>query len=824
MYILNVFMTLLLFQINNQNVQTRSVHELDSERINDKSSYLSIQNFLLNQKPLDCRQFETDLIECLAYNIFLKNSKKFKDLDPENLIVKPIITKHFTNQTISKGDNATFTCETQIDSLPIFLFYKLDETVISSYDSYREDISTFLDKYALPLQKKDSFSDYISTNDRIVLERRQHLDDSNKDSLSDLETVNLKIMNTMRSDQGYYLCIVANSLKSFRVTYGFLNITTETNDFKHGILQVEKNLESFFDQNKYSVTVAFFAILFLILVIIMTLCLCHLSRNKSDKKSIIENSVDSMKKNFVYVSMPDNTSQTTNSTLNTRLTDTTSIDSENNLFNFSTEEDAQWEFSRDKLKMGRLIDEGAFGRVFKAEAFGIIPGRYKSTVAVKTLKENTSKIELANFLKELEIMKSVGKHENIISLLGCCTKNGPTYAIVEYAKLGNLKNYLRLQRPKDYLTSNNSEESEIENSAGELANNVFKLYSSVNKNKLITSSFKLSQDDKLDLMIDLVRFSTQISSGMKYLHSKKVCHRDLAARNILLDENKIAKIADFGFARDLQQNYYYTRKSESPIPVKWMAPETLLDRKVYQNSDIWSFGVLMWEIFSLGGTPYPTVPIEKLFDYLKDGNRMSKPEFCDDEIYELMLDCWNLNSDLRPSFTIINEKLNIILSKYENKKQKNNLAELEKLFDKNNFMTLGQKKLLTTNLTINPLSGPIEPLLTNSSSIFSNRNSSLSSGSKLGTLNFNSKRVIRNSESEDSQYFSGADTSLVYTDSSNYSTESSSVYSNYTVPISVAAFSEASKMAACLAQSPPSPPPPKSFSKLLNLASAAYQL
>lgn len=322
--------------------------------------------------------------------------------------------------------------------------------------------------------------------------------------------------------------------------------------------------------------------------------------------------------------------------------------------------------------MGRLIDEGAFGKVFKADAYGIIPGRYKSVVAVKMLKENTSKVEFGNFIKELEIMKSVGQHENIISLLGCCTKSGPIYAIVEYAKLGNLKNYLRSQRPKDFLFSTGQSAQSSDN---ELGQSVFRLYSSVNKNKILkaksqdeTSSFnqissslflnkptELNQDD---LIIELIQFCAQISSGMKYLHSKKVCHRDLAARNILLDEFKCAKIADFGLARDLQENYYYTRKSESPIPVKWMAPETLFDRKVYQNSDIWSFGVLMWEIFTFGANPYPTVPVEKLFDYLKEGNRMSKPMYCDDELYELMLNCWNLNSDLRPSFETLNKKLN----------------------------------------------------------------------------------------------------------------------------------------------------------------------
>jgi FMS-like tyrosine kinase 1 len=265
-------------------------------------------------------------------------------------------------------------------------------------------------------------------------------------------------------------------------------------------------------------------------------------------------------------------------------------------------------------------------------------------------------------------MKNVGKHENIISLLGCCTKSGPLYAIVEYAKFGNLRNYLRTQRPKDYMLytglvedSNSDYEEEKYNNENDNGShnlsNILKLYSNVNINKTsskVMSTFGTLKHDakseqmitkdelndllesdslaQLNLTIDLLRFCVQISNGLRYLHTKKVCHRDLAARNILLDENKVAKIADFGFARDLQQNYYYKRKSEAPIPVKWMAPETLFDRKVYQNSDIWSFGVLMWEVFTLGGNPYPSVQVEKLFEYLKEGNRMSKPMYADDEM------------------------------------------------------------------------------------------------------------------------------------------------------------------------------------------------
>lgn len=245
-------------------------------------------------------------------------------------------------------------------------------------------------------------------------------------------------------------------------------------------------------------------------------------------------------------------------------------------------------------------------------------------------------------------MKSVGKHENILNLLGCCTKpGGPLCAIVEYAKFGNLKNYLSSQRPKGFPLGSN--EPDIDQDS--------QLYSTVDKNKvqekermnggtmssrhLLSPTDTITSDiteslDVMELTIQLIKYCVQISNGMKYLHSKRICHRDLAARNILLDEFKQAKIADFGMARDMPHPFYYYKRDEanssSPLPVKWMAPETLFDRKFYAKSDVWSFGVVMWEVFSLGGSPYPTVPVERLFDYLKEGGRMSKPMYCDNEM------------------------------------------------------------------------------------------------------------------------------------------------------------------------------------------------
>lgn len=190
-------------------------------------------------------------------------------------------------------------------------------------------------------------------------------------------------------------------------------------------------------------------------------------------------------------------------------------------------------------------------------------------------------------MNELEIMKSVGKHPNILSLLGCCYPSGGgeagVYAIIEYARNGNLRNYLRSQRPKDYMLTSAYVTSEHANSA--MKNNLLRLYSSVNKMK----KFTINHDDEngndedfvsgcdmprpicsdansvtsgqrcLDesFILELVGYCIQIAAGMRYLHEKNVCHRDLAARNVLLDDFRVAKIADFGLARDLKQDYYY---------------------------------------------------------------------------------------------------------------------------------------------------------------------------------------------------------------------------------------------------------------------------
>jgi len=137
----------------------------------------------------------------------------------------------------------------------------------------------------------------------------------------------------------------------------------------------------------------------------------------------------------------------------------------------------------------------------------------------------------------------------------------------------------------------------------------------------------------------------------------------LAARNVLVNEDCVLKIADFGLARDVHMHEYYRKTTDGRLPVKWMAPEALFQRVYTSQSDVWSFGILLWEIMTLGGTPYPSVPnIERLFQLLRDGHRMEKPVSCSLEVYLLMRECWQYNPMERPTFNELVEDLDRILT------------------------------------------------------------------------------------------------------------------------------------------------------------------
>ncbi|XP_017887331.1 proto-oncogene tyrosine-protein kinase receptor Ret [Ceratina calcarata] len=289
--------------------------------------------------------------------------------------------------------------------------------------------------------------------------------------------------------------------------------------------------------------------------------------------------------------------------------------------------DPKWEFPRSRLTIEQVLGEGEFGRVLRATAIDIseIPG--PTTVAVKTLKENACASELADLLSEYQLLKEA-QHPNVIRLLGACTTPGaPVYLIIEFAEFGSLRNYLRRSR---HL------ESEGRGVVG-------------------CSSFSnvVISDRALAYTVtsrDILSFAWQISKGMAYLADIKLVHRDLAARNVLLAAERVCKISDFGLTRDVYEDDAYLKRSKGRVPVKWMAPESLADHVYTSKSDVWSFGVLLWELVTLGASPYPGVDVHNLYNLLKAGYRMDRPANCSEQLYKLMTSCWHQEPAMRPSF------------------------------------------------------------------------------------------------------------------------------------------------------------------------------
>ncbi|XP_069619689.1 macrophage colony-stimulating factor 1 receptor [Ranitomeya imitator] len=339
----------------------------------------------------------------------------------------------------------------------------------------------------------------------------------------------------------------------------------------------------------------------------------------------------------------------------------------------------RWEFPRANLQFGKTIGAGAFGKVMEATAFGMGKDDSALRVAVKMLKPSAHTDEKEALMSELKILSHLGHHGNIVNLLGACTSGGPILVITEYCQHGDLLNFLR--RKAEIM--NNNFTAGLANSSGDYKNMAVDrkylgsdsgLGSKCKDNyidmKPISTNMGTApenplvveedMDDHLPLDLhDLLNFSLQVAQGMSFLASKNCIHRDVAARNVLITHGRLAKICDFGLARDIENDSNYVVKGNARLPVKWMAPESIFDCIYTVQSDVWSYGILLWEIFSLGRSPYPGVIVNrKFYKMIKDGCKMDCPDYAPLDLYRLMKECWDLEPTRRPTFNQISDLIN----------------------------------------------------------------------------------------------------------------------------------------------------------------------
>ena len=261
----------------------------------------------------------------------------------------------------------------------------------------------------------------------------------------------------------------------------------------------------------------------------------------------------------------------------------------------------RWELDRSTVRLFEKYEEGMFGVVWK----GYLRGDELIAVKMPKLDRTT----LSEFLHESEIMKTL-QHPNVISLRGVCTKGEPIYIVTEFMTHSNMIRYLRGTGRKT-------------------------------------------------AMPQFITWTSQICNGMTYLEQCHIIHRDVAARNVLVDEQLVCKVSDFGLAQKITGSTY-KESSRTQFPLKWMAPEAIANKSFSFKSDVWAFGILLHEMVTHGALPYPGVPNADIAELVKAGYRMPCPRGCPKKLHEIMMECWKEKPDDRPNFTAVGLKINSV--------------------------------------------------------------------------------------------------------------------------------------------------------------------
>ncbi|XP_011304808.1 ALK tyrosine kinase receptor isoform X2 [Fopius arisanus] len=273
---------------------------------------------------------------------------------------------------------------------------------------------------------------------------------------------------------------------------------------------------------------------------------------------------------------------------------------------------------RESITCVKPLGQGAFGEVFQ----GVYKFRRneEAPIAVKTLPTVTTSQAAADFMMEALIMSKFD-HPNIVKFIGISFDKNPRYIVLELLAGGDLKNFLREERPRPDRATNLT-------------------------------------------MRDLVVCAHDVAGGCKYMEDARFIHRDIAARNCLLTckgPGRVVKIADFGMARDIYRSDYYRKGGKAMLPIKWMPPESFLDGIFSTKTDVWAFGVLLWEIMSFGYMPYTGCANREVMSMVTTGGRLEKPAGCPDPLYGIMARCWHPRPEDRPSFATIVERLGYCL-------------------------------------------------------------------------------------------------------------------------------------------------------------------
>ncbi|XP_025265272.1 proto-oncogene tyrosine-protein kinase ROS-like [Camponotus floridanus] len=280
------------------------------------------------------------------------------------------------------------------------------------------------------------------------------------------------------------------------------------------------------------------------------------------------------------------------------------------MLHYNPDECAITKISRNQITFTKHLGSGAFGMVYQGKVKDLEKSGTEISVAIKTLRKDASSHEKEKLLKEAKLMNHF-QHKHMLKLLAVCLDGDSPLLVLELMETGDLLKYLRECR-----------------------------------------NLQASDSSALRLQ-DLLAMCEDVARGCCYLEELRFVHRDLACRNCLVSsrnrENRVIKIGDFGLARDIYKDDYYRLKGEGLLPIRWMAPESLIMGIFTSQSDVWSFGILMWEITSLGEQPYSAKANEEVINYVRAGGRLPITLNCPSPLYQMMLSCWSA-ADARPNF------------------------------------------------------------------------------------------------------------------------------------------------------------------------------